>query len=121
MTAAIPVDISSFAYITGEHFYGGGCYLAHDKITHQQIGRVSYVEPSNRDRVLLLIGMNTAEAYQHRRVMTALLLALHADHPEHHVTTGPRTESGEGLYQHFFATQPHCPHVVFASNKEGDE
>jgi GNAT superfamily N-acetyltransferase len=96
-------NISSFATIECETWYGGGIYRARLKKSRDVIGYLRYTEVLGTQDIRVTTTF-VDPAYRGRKVGTALGERLHVDHPDQQLVLGvPQPEGTEG--RHFWEYQ----------------
>ncbi len=106
MTSFEPVEITDFANIRHLQWETGGAYSAYDKISTEEIGRLSYMLALSDPSHLIFTSLNVRNDYQRRKVATALISAMRTDHPDTVWDTGPRNEGAVGLYEYLVSIEP---------------
>lgn len=99
------VEISPWAYIehTPSENPTGGAYSAYDRETKEFVGRLSYFYL--RDDMIMFKEVHVEEPYRRRRVATALLRYMNADHPDAQINPGTRNAVGEAFMKHILETE----------------
>lgn len=96
-------DISDWAEI---HLVRHNQYDACTKAEEEHVGTVRFITDFPDQGFITIGGLAVEEPYRNRGVATALLAAVHADHPDHKISPGHPYEEGIGFIRHILEKEP---------------